>query len=99
MTRRQFLATTSTLAAFSIVPRHVLGAGNQPAPSEKMNVGCVGVGGMQGANDVRSVSRENIYALGRKFTPAETVERVVGGPIDPQPYLRYLRGKLETPAA
>jgi len=43
--------------------------------------------------------RENIYALGRKFTPAETVERVVGGPIDPQPYLRYLRGKLETPAA
>ena len=43
--------------------------------------------------------RENIYALGRKFTPAETVERVVGGPIDPKPYLRYLRGKLETPAA
>ena len=42
--------------------------------------------------------RENIYALGRKFTPAETVERVVGGPIDPQPYLRYLRDKLE-PAA
>jgi carboxypeptidase Taq len=42
--------------------------------------------------------RENIYALGRKFTPAETIERVVGGPIDPQPYLRYLRSKLETPA-
>jgi carboxypeptidase Taq len=39
--------------------------------------------------------RENVYALGRKFTPAETVERVVGGPIDPQPYLRYLRDKLE----
>jgi carboxypeptidase Taq len=39
--------------------------------------------------------RENIYSLGRKLTPAETVERVVGGPIDPQPYLAYLRGKLE----
>ena len=38
--------------------------------------------------------RENIYALGRKLTPAETVERVVGGPIDPQPYLAYLREKL-----
>ena len=38
--------------------------------------------------------RENIYALGRKLTPAETVERVVGGPIDPQPYLAYLRDKL-----
>ena len=45
--------------------------------------------------------RVNVYALGRKLTPAEIVERVVGGPIDPQPYLRYLRGKLEaapTPA-
>jgi carboxypeptidase Taq len=40
--------------------------------------------------------RENIYALGRKLTPAETVERIVGGPIDPGPYLAYLRGKLET---
>jgi carboxypeptidase Taq len=39
--------------------------------------------------------RENIYTLGRKLTPAETVERVVGGPIDPQPYLAYLRDKLE----
>jgi carboxypeptidase Taq len=38
--------------------------------------------------------RENIYASGRKFTPAETVERVVGGPIDPQPYLAYLNAKL-----
>jgi carboxypeptidase Taq len=42
--------------------------------------------------------RENIYALGRKLTPAETVEHVVGGPIDPQPYLAYLHDKLEAPA-
>jgi carboxypeptidase Taq len=42
--------------------------------------------------------RENVYMHGRKFTPAETIERVVGGPIDPQPYLAYLRGKLETVA-
>jgi carboxypeptidase Taq len=40
--------------------------------------------------------RENLYAHGRKFTPAETIERVTGGPIDPQPYLRYLRDKLGT---
>ena len=37
--------------------------------------------------------RENLYALGRKLTPKETLERVVGGPIDPEPYLRYLRSK------
>jgi len=40
--------------------------------------------------------RENLYSLGRKFTPAETVERVVGGPIDHAPYLGYLRAKLDT---
>ena len=38
--------------------------------------------------------RETIYSLGRKLTPAETIEHAVGGPIDPQPYLAYLRGKL-----
>ena len=38
--------------------------------------------------------RENLYALGRKLTPAETIEHVAGGPIDPQPYLAYLREKL-----
>jgi carboxypeptidase Taq len=43
--------------------------------------------------------RDNLYALGRKLTPAETIERVVGGPIDPEPYLDYLRGKLSTLAA
>jgi carboxypeptidase Taq len=37
--------------------------------------------------------REKLYALGRKYTPQETLERVTGGPIDPEPYLRYLRAK------
>jgi carboxypeptidase Taq len=43
--------------------------------------------------------RDNLYALGRKLTPAKTIARVVGGPIDPEPYLAYLRGKLSTLAA
>ena len=38
--------------------------------------------------------RESLYALGSKFPPTETIERVAGGPIDPEPYLAYLRGKL-----
>ncbi|MEP6893341.1 MAG: carboxypeptidase M32 [Gaiellaceae bacterium] len=37
--------------------------------------------------------RENLYVLGRKFTPQETLARVVGGPIDPEPYLAYLKTK------
>jgi carboxypeptidase Taq len=39
--------------------------------------------------------RDNLYSLGRKFTPKETIERLTGTPaIDPQPYLAYLRDKL-----
>lgn len=37
--------------------------------------------------------RENLYSLGRKLTPKETLARVAGGPIDPEPYLRYLQSK------
>ena len=43
--------------------------------------------------------REHLYRHGRKFTPAETIERVAGGPIDPEPYLRYLRDKNASLAA
>jgi carboxypeptidase Taq len=38
--------------------------------------------------------RDNLYSLGRKLTPKETLERLTGSDvIDPQPYLAYLRGK------
>ena len=37
---------------------------------------------------------EHLHRHGRKFTPRETLERAAGGPIDPEPYLRYLKGKL-----
>jgi carboxypeptidase Taq len=38
--------------------------------------------------------REHVYALGAKFTPKETLERVTGTPeLDPEPYLAYLRDK------
>jgi len=63
VTRREFMGATAALAAFSIVPRHVLAGSGQPAPGDKLNIGCIGVGGMQGGNDVRSISSENIYAL------------------------------------
>ena len=43
--------------------------------------------------------RDHLYRHGRKFTPAETIERVAGGPIDPEPYLRYLREKNASLAA
>lgn len=35
-----------------------------------------------------------IHASGSKFTPQETIERAVGGPLDPAPYLGYLDAKI-----
>ena len=37
---------------------------------------------------------EHVHRFGRKYLPRELLERVVGGGIDPQPYLAYLRHKL-----
>ncbi|HET91280.1 MAG TPA: carboxypeptidase M32 [Chloroflexi bacterium] len=37
--------------------------------------------------------RENIYRHGRKYTASELIERVTGGPLDIEPYVRYLQEK------
>ncbi|HET8634615.1 MAG TPA: Gfo/Idh/MocA family oxidoreductase, partial [Gemmatimonadales bacterium] len=63
VSRRTFVGTSAAAAsAFTIVPRHVLGGPGFIAPSDKLNVACIGVGGM-GRNDVDGMSGENIYAL------------------------------------
>lgn len=62
ISRRRFLGTMATAgAAFTIVPRHVLGRGFVP-PSDKLNIACIGVGG-RGASNVRGVSSENLVAF------------------------------------
>ena len=68
VTRREFVrdaATAGTAAfAFTIVPRHVLGRG-YVAPSDKVNVAFIGIGGM-GRNDLRglaSLPDVNIHSL------------------------------------
>jgi carboxypeptidase Taq len=40
---------------------------------------------------LRDWLRENLHRHGNKFMPKELIERVVGGPIDVQPYLGQLR--------
>ena len=59
--RRRFVGDVAAGAAFTIVPRHVLGRGYRP-PSDTLSVACIGVGGM-GRNDVRGMTGETIYAL------------------------------------
>src|SRR5512140_1301833 len=62
VTRREFLGTTAAAAAFTIIPRHVMGGPGYTAPSDKLNIGCVGVGG-KGQSDIQAASTENIVAL------------------------------------
>jgi carboxypeptidase Taq len=38
--------------------------------------------------------REHVHKHGRKLGPRGTLEKAVGGPIDPEPYLRYLKQKF-----
>ncbi len=38
--------------------------------------------------------KKNIYQHGRKYTPTELTERVTGGPLSLEPYIRYLKLKF-----
>jgi predicted dehydrogenase len=61
--RRTFLASAAAVTAgFTILPRHVLGGQGVTAPSDKLNIAAVGVGGM-GKNNVKACADENIVAL------------------------------------
>ena len=44
--------------------------------------------------ELRDWLRESLHRHGRKFAPKETLAGIVGGPIDAEPYLRYLETKV-----
>jgi predicted dehydrogenase len=60
--RRRLIGSAAAWGACSIVPRHVLGGPGYTAPSEKLNIACIGIGG-KGFDNVRNVMSENIVAL------------------------------------
>ena len=63
ISRRKFIGSmAATTAAFTIVPRHVLGGKGYTSPNDKLNIAIIGVGG-KGRSDMYSVSSENIVAL------------------------------------
>lgn len=58
LNRRQFLrATTASVAAVSLVPRHVLGGAKFVPPSEQVNIALIGAGG-QGRTNARALFNE-----------------------------------------
>ncbi len=61
--RRSFLATTATAAAgITILPSNVIAGMGHKAPSDKLNIAGVGVGGMGFAN-LKNLASENIIGL------------------------------------
>ncbi len=62
LSRRDFMGTAAAVAAFTIVPRHVLGGAGNTAPSDKLNIAGIGIGG-RGEGDLDECRSENIVAL------------------------------------
>jgi len=61
--RRQFMGqATAAAAVFTIVPRHVLGGPRHIAPSDRVNIAGVGVGGMGRAN-MHALASMNLVAM------------------------------------
>ena len=69
LARRDFVKQSAVLAgtaaAFTIVPRHVLGGPRQIPPSEKMNIAGIGVGGMGGGEPAEPGVGEHRRAVRR----------------------------------
>ncbi|WP_297088617.1 Gfo/Idh/MocA family oxidoreductase [uncultured Draconibacterium sp.] len=63
LSRRKFIGTTATgLAAATIVPSNVIAGLGHKAPSDKLNIAGIGVGG-KGYTNLRFMETENIVAL------------------------------------
>lgn len=69
MNRRNFLRSTASIAAFTIVPRHVLGGAGYLAPSDTINMAVIGTGkqshglmkNFMATGDVRIVAVCDVY--------------------------------------
>ena len=60
LSRRDFIGkTTAAAAAFTIVPRHVLGGKGYTAPSDLVNVAGIGIGS-QGGGDIQNIATPDV---------------------------------------
>lgn len=62
--RREFISTSAAaVAGLTILPGHVIPGFGHIAPSDKLNIACIGIGGMGKANLANVALTENIIAL------------------------------------
>jgi predicted dehydrogenase len=82
LSRRSFLGTTATAAAaFTIIPRYVLGGKGYTAPSDLLNVAGIGVGS-QGGGDIQQICSPDVPIVrpdrnnnGTPMTPEQVAAR------------------------
>ncbi|MFC1562662.1 Gfo/Idh/MocA family protein [candidate division KSB1 bacterium] len=63
ISRRGFLYSATAAAAFTIVPRHVMGGPGQTPPSDKLNIASIGAGGRASSSINACAATDNIVAL------------------------------------
>ncbi len=61
--RRRFLKSTTLVAAATIVPRHVLGGPGHVAPSDRVNVAVIGVGGRGRENTKELLALDDVRVV------------------------------------
>ncbi len=80
--RRNFIGTTATAAAaFTIVPRHVLGGKGFTAPSDLVNLAGIGIGS-QGGGDIQNIATPDVPIQRRMGYSGMLMQRYAG--IQPQ---------------
>ncbi len=63
VSRRDFIGTTATAAlAFTVVPSHAVAGLGHVAPSDKLNIAAIGIGG-KGKQNLKNIKGQNIVAL------------------------------------
>ncbi|MCE1199042.1 MAG: Gfo/Idh/MocA family oxidoreductase [Marinilabiliales bacterium] len=62
ISRRKFIGTSAAASALTIVPGHVISGQGFTAPSDKLNIAGIGVGG-KGQVNLRNMNSQNIVAL------------------------------------
>jgi predicted dehydrogenase len=78
ISRRNFIGkTAAATAAFTIVPRHVLGGPGFTAPSDMVNVAGIGLGN-QGGSDIRNIATPDVPITGRRGLPGLKFYRYPG---------------------
>jgi hypothetical protein len=90
LSRRDFIGkTAAATAAFTIVPRHVLGGPGYTAPSDMVNLAGIGVGS-QGGGDIQQIATPDVPIKRRQGFSGMLMQRYAG--IQPQ------RGGFQRPA-